>query len=456
MPVNYVNSSNSRSPLPSGGNGDLGSFEAARGAFNLKFKTPLRDNVKDMAPPPPAPAPPSPAPPPPPAPPADAGSADWQTFVAGNATGDAPPDLQPPPGTTAADIDKVDPGLLQNINKMKWNGAPEGDLFAQQHGFKDLNDMLTSKSPEAAKATAELAWDAKAANNATEADGAARPDAERNSNMLSGIRDGGEVDPGSTGAILQDKIVHSESINGKTTFASKRTYADGESISNATMVGNRIADVFKEILQVICPPMADLIQMAQDGATKVRDEHAGDKAAAADDTKTVQEDGKTFGKDFGEFVATSLADLIPGVGEALGAAVKVAQTAGKAAGDVAKGGGEIARDGAKGGGEVAGEVGSAIPKSSISDLKNKLQDELFGQDFVEQLTGIPKNATKEEKQEYVKQKINDQVNNVMQQLGFPQNGAPPSTQQGGSNDDLATLLAQLQTEVGNLPQPQPS
>jgi len=406
MPVGHINSANSQSLLSPGGSGDLGSFEAARVAFNSKFKTPLRNSVKDTAPPPP--------------PPANAGSADWQTFVAGNVTGDAPPDLQPPPGTTSADIDNMHPGLLQNINKMKWNGKPEGDLFAQQHGFKDLKDMLNSKSPEAAKATAELAWDAKAANNATEADGAARPDTERNSDTLSGIRDSGEVDPGSTGAILQDKIVHGQSMNGKTTFASERTYADGESISNATMVGNRIADVFKEILGAFIPPIADLIQMAQDGATKVRDEHVGDKDAAGIDAKTVQEDAKNFGKDFGEFVATALADLIPGVGEALGVALKVAQTASKVGGDVVKGGGELAKT-------VGREAGSAI-----SDLKNKLRDELLGDNFVQQLRGMPKNATREEKEEYVKQKINDQVNNVMQQLGFPQlgfpqNGTPPST-----------------------------
>ena len=430
MAVGYVGNANAYSPPPAGGNNPD------------EFAKFLANRKQAAAPPPPAPPPPS-----------SQGSADWNAFANSNGpnaqpvTGDAPSDLQPPPGTTAAQIDAMNPGLLDNVNKMKWNGTPEGDLYAQQHGFKNLKDMLSSNSPEAAKATAQLAWDAKAANNAGEAGAPSDyiPDSRKGSNMLTGIRGSGEVDPHSTGAILQDKIVHGQSMNGKVTSETSRTYADGSCKSNATMVGNKIAGFFKEVLGAIIPPMKDLIQMAQDGAEKERDQHAGDRVAAHHDDDNVKQDAKDFGKDVAEFGAQALADLIPGVGEAVTAGLMAARV-GRAAGKVGEGAEKAGTDAAKAGDSVKGATQDGIDtiKKTVTDVVDKIQDKMFSNDFIQSLTKVSKDATPEEKRAYVKEKVKEAVDQVQQQLGLPQSNTPQSQQNGGANE---SVLAQLLSEV---------
>ena len=364
----------------------------------------------------------------------------------GTATGNPPDNLTLPPGTTAADVANMNGGLLNNLNQLHiQDGTPAGDAAAQKYGYKDMKTLLADKSPQAAAAAGKILWAARACNNLKEADGADRPAKEQSANTLSGITSHHEADNGSTSGAFQNWL-KGTSIQSQHVFATSRTHADGEGMSNAQIIGNRIAGVFKKIFSFICPPVSDLIQMAQDGAEKIRDNHVGDKDAAAHDSAAIKQDGKNFGKDFGEFAANAALMLVPGAGEVglmARGAEDVAETGAK---DAAESG---AKDAARSGAKDAASDASEAP--DLSSLKDKLKDLLFGDDFSSKLTGLPKDATPQEIKDHVKKKLQQHLNDLLQQLAPPQNGNPNTAQSSQEQ-----LLAQLEQILMLLESSQPS
>jgi hypothetical protein len=377
----------------------------------------------------------------------------------GTATGNPPDNLTLPSGTTAADVANMNGGLLNNLNQLHLqDGTPAGDAAAQKYGYKDMKTLLADKSPQAAAAAGKILWAARACNNMKEADGADRPAKEQSANSLSGITSHHEADNGSTSGAFQNWLEKGTSIQSQHVFATKRTHADGEGMTNAQIIGNRIAGVFKKIFSAICPPISDLIQMAQDGAEKIRDNHVGDKDAAAHDTAAIKQDGKNFGKDFGEFAANAALMLVPGAGE-VGLMAKGAE-------DVAETG---AKDAAESGAKDAAKSGTKDPASDASSLRNqlqnlgdnfksklddlpknatpqeirdyvkkKLQNLMFGDNFKSKLDDLPKNATPQEIKDYVKRKLKDHQNDLLQQL------APPPNGNANANSSQERQLAQMQ------------
>jgi hypothetical protein len=426
-----------------------------------RIETILNNEEAAAANPPPAPAPPpadsqAPADPssadsstPPPNTPPDTSNWTPQQFQTalqnGTAIGNPPDNLTLPPGTTAADVATQNGGLLNNLNKLHiQNGTPAGDAAAQKYGYKDMKTLLADKSPQAAAAAGKILWAARASNNVPEADGSARPAQERSANTLSAVSSKHQASDGGTGGVFQNWL-KGQSIQSQNVHASSRTYADGGGKSNATIIGNRIAGVFKKIFSFVCPPISDLIQTAQDGATKVRDASVGDKDAESHDKAALKQDGKNFGKDFGEFAANAALMLVPGAGEAALAARGAADVAETGAKDAAETG---AKDAAESGAKDAAKSGTKDPASDASQgpdgssLKDKLQNLLFGDDFKSQLTGLPKDATPQEIMDHVKEKLEHHLNDLLQQL------APPPPQRNG-NDNAAQssqiqLLAQLE------------
>jgi hypothetical protein len=408
-----------------------------------RIETILNNEEAAAANPPPAPADPSSADSstPPPNTPPDTSNWTPQQFQTalqnGTATGNPPDNLTLPPGTTAADVATYNGGLLNNLNKLHLqDGTPAGDAAAQKYGYKDMKTLLADKSPQAAAAAGKILWAARACNNMKEADGADRPAKEQSANTLSGITSKHQADNGSTSGAFQNWLEKGTSIQSQHVFATKRTHADGEGMTNAQIIGNRIAGVFKKIFSAICPPISDLIQMAQDGAEKIRDNHVGDKDAAAHDTAAIKHDGKNFGKDFGEFAANAALMLVPGAGEAALAARGAADVAETGAKDAAESG---AKDAAKSGTKDPASDASQGP--DVSSLKDKLQNLLFGDDFKSQLTGLPKDATPQEIMDHVKKKLKHHLNDLLQQL------APPPQRNGNDNAAQSSqiqLLAQLE------------
>jgi hypothetical protein len=447
------NPSNSYAPPPPG-TGDSNAF-AAQVAF-----------LKTQAPPDPPPTPPPATPPTPP--PADTSPHDLQALQGGKVTGDPPDQVTLPPGTTAANITQGNGGrdgkMLESLNDTKWHGTGLGDLAAQKYGFKDMKTLLADNSPQAAQAAAKILWAARASNNVKEADGADRPENDRNSDSLSATRNGDAFN-GGTAAVFQNWVKDGRSISDQTVFKTDRTYADGGGRSAIETIGLHIADAFKKIAEIFCPPLKDLIQMAEDGAEKVRDKHVGDQHAAANDTKAIEQDGKNFGKDAAIFAT----NFIPGVGEiASGAARAVemgvnlgkdaaeigSKAGGKAAGAAGRGGEDVAETAGKAGSE-AREIGQSGVQS-LSQFQDELLDKLLGSDFMKKLAGLPKEATLEKKKEFIKQKIDEQVSGVLQQYGVPQQGSPVSQQDSGLEAQLAALRDDLKTLLTSLKQDLPS
>jgi hypothetical protein len=374
--------------------------------------------------------------------------ADYLTALQnGTASGNPPDDLTLPPGTTAADVAGMNGGLLNNLNDLHiQDGTPAGDAAAQKYGYKDMKTLLADTSPQAAAAAGKILWAARACNNMTEADGAARPADEQNANTLSGITSHHEADNGSTSGAFQNWL-KGTSIQSQTVFATSRTHADGQGMSNAEIIGNKIAGVFKKIFSFICPPISDLIQMAQDGAEKIRDDHVGDKDAASHDSAKIKQDGKNFGTDFAEFAVNAALMVVPGAGE-VGMAAKGAEEAAETGAKVG------AEDGAKAASKAAGSDGKdaasaardikpAAAMPDASSLADGLKNLIFGDDFKSKLTGLPKHATRKQKEDYVNEKVQDHMNDLVQQLVPPQNGNRKTPQNGGSASEREELLALL-------------
>ncbi len=230
-----------------------------------------------------------------------------QTLLNGDATGDPPADLTLPPDADVGQVIGANGGL---IDKLNWHdtqqGVPVGDALAAKESdgryttMAALESAAKSGDPEARAALAKVAWAAQACNNVTEQDGALRPEDERHASTLAGYTSlkGGDANHGTPAGIMQDYIEHGQSITGQTTLATQRTYADGTPKSNATIIGEKIAGFFEKLFSFICPPLGDLVKMAVDGATEIRDKSVGDSDAANHDDQAVKEDGKNFGKDF--------------------------------------------------------------------------------------------------------------------------------------------------------------
>jgi hypothetical protein len=381
----------------------------------------------------------------------------------GTASGNPPDNLTLPPGTTAADVAKMNGGLLNNLNNLHiQNGTGAGDAAAQKYGYKDLKTLLADPSPQAAAAAGKILWAARASNNATEQDGSARPAQEQSANTLSGITHGHQADDGSTSGIFQQWLQGQNSIQAQTTRATSRTYADGGGKSNATIVGEKIAGVFKKIFSVICPPISDLIQTAEDGATKDRDKSVGDKDAESHDEAALKQDGKNFGKDFGEFAANAALMIVPGAGEAALAARGAADVAETGAKDAVETGAKDAtKDAAKSGDKDPASSASSLKnrlqnlsddvKSKFADLpknatpqeikdylKKKLQDLMFGDSFKSKLADMPKDLTPQEIKDYLKKKLHKHQNELLQQL------APPPNGNTNANSSQEQQLAQMQ------------
>jgi hypothetical protein len=362
----------------------------------------------------------------------------------GTAIGNPPDNLTLPPGTTAADVANLNGGLINNLNKLHiQNGTPAGDAAAQKYGYKDMKTLLADKSPQAAAAAGKILWAARASNNVPKADGSPRPAQEQSANTLSAVSSKHEASDGGTGGIFQQWLQGQNTIQAQTTKATSRTYEDGGGKSNATIIGNKIAGAFKKVFSFICPPLADVIQMAQDGATKARDKSVGDKDAAAHDSAALKQDGKNFGKDFAEFAV----NFIPGVGE-VGMAAKGVEDVAKGAEDIAKGA-EDAGKGAKGAADTgAKDVGDTGAKDlsqapGISSLKDSLQNLIFGDNFKSKLTDLPEDATPQEIKDHVKQKLEDHLNDLLQQLNPPQSGNPNAAQ--NNQEQLLEALLQILT-----------
>ena len=451
------------------------SDESALQSLINKFQTTVNNDEAALENPPPAPADPSSADSSTPAANTPPDTSNWtpQQFLTalqnGTAVGNPPDNLTLPPGTTAADVANENGGLINNLNKLHiQNGTPAGDAAAQKYGYKDMKTLLADKSPQAAAAAGKILWAARASNNAPEQDGSARPAQEQSANTLSAVSSKHQASDGGTGGIFQQWLQGQNSIQNPTTKATSRTYADGGGKSNATIVGEKIAGVFKKVFSFICPPISDLIQTAEDGATKDRDASVGDKDAESHDKAALKQDGKNFGKDFGEFAANAALMIVPGAGEAALAARGVADVAETGAKDVAETGAkDAAETGAKDAAKDTAKSGDKDPASSASSLKNrlqnlgddvkskfadlpknatpqeikdylkkKLQDLMFGDNFKSKLADLPKNP--EQAKEYVKKKLKDHQNDLLQQLAPPPNGNP------NANSSQEQQLAQMQ------------
>jgi hypothetical protein len=176
----------------------------------------------------------------------------------------------------------------------------------------------------------------------------------------------------------------------------------------------QVGDFFKKIFSIICPPIADLIQMAQDGTEKIRDEHVGDHAAAAHDKANLKKDGRQFGGDFGQLVATTAAECV--MPEA-GAALKVAEEA-KAAGTAIKTGVKGAKAGskaAKSGGKEGSATRDLLPGGGTPEIP-RLTDLIMSK-----LTGAPKDSTWKESVHHVKAKVKAKVEDLKEQFKQPNN-----------------------------------
>jgi hypothetical protein len=379
---------------------------------------------------------------------------DLAALQNGTATGNPPDDLTLPPGTTAADVAAMNGGLINNLNQLHvQGGTPAGDAAAQKYGYKDMKTLLADPSPAAAAAAGKILWAARACNNLKEADGADRPAKETSANTLSGIHKHGAYD-GSTSSAFQNWLQKGTSIQSQTVFATGKTHADGEAMSNAQIIGAKIAGFFKKIFKAICPPLADLIQMAQDGAEKIRDKHVGDNDAASHDEAAIKKDGKNFGTDLAEFAATAALDVVaPEAEVGIQVAEEAVETGVK---DGAKAASKAAESGGKDARSAARDVEPAGAMPDLSSLKDGLKNLIFGDDFKSKLTGLPKHATRQEKEEYVKEKVKDHLNDLLQQLAPPQNGNQKTAQKGDSASDQAELLAQLTQMLTALESPQPS
>jgi hypothetical protein len=360
----------------------------------------------------------------------------------GTATGSPPDDLTLPPGTTAADVAGMNGGLLNNLNKGHVNsGAGAGDAAAQMYGYKDMKTLLADPSPAAAAAAGKILWAARACNNLTEADGAPRPADEQSANTLGGVDWKHRMVTGGSANVFQSWIEKGTPIAGQHVFATSRTHADGSALSHGQYIGHQIAGFFKKVFSFICPPISDLIQMAEDGSEKIRDQHVGDKDAASHDEAAIKKDGKNFGTDFAELAANAALDVVaPEAEVGVKVAEEAAETGAKAG---AKEATKAAESGSKDVASAARDVEPAGGMLDASSLTNKLKDLMFGDDFKSKLTGLPKHATRKEKEDYVKEKVEDHLNDLLQQLAPPPNGNQKTAQGGESASDQAELLAQL-------------
>lgn len=368
------------------------------------------------------------------------------TLYNGDATGDPPDDLTLPDNVDVQKLLDANDGLLGSLNKYKLQDGKTGvgDALAKKFGYDKLDTLIDAAKhgdKNAQNALGKVAWAAQACNNVTEEDGALRPEKERHKGELAGYTSKREADNGSPAGIMQDYLEHGQSITDATTKATARTYADGTAKSNATIVGEKIAGAFKKALSFICPPMSDLIQMAEDGATKIRDQAAGDEDAAHHDSEKIKQDGKTFGEDFGMQAVTALADL---AGPEAGAALMAARTA------IRDGVKQGVKDGAEAGEKLldAGKKGVSEGERSVSEAKDKAWDDFatsllkdsgesdLGSWVRKQLTDLPKDATREEKKAYIKDKLEEHLSDI---LDLGQSYIPQDNNQ--QNDETRTNQA---------------
>jgi hypothetical protein len=247
----------------------------------------------------------------------------------------------------------------------------------------------------------------------TEADGAQRPPNEQSANTLAGVNWTRAMVSGSPAGAFGAWINSNTSIDGQHVSAGKWTHADGTALSHGQYTGNQVANVFKKVFSFICAPIADLIQMTQDGAEKIRDKRVGDKDAAAHDEERIKQDGKNLGKDAGELLANAALDFVaPEAGVALKVTEEAVETGVKAG--VKAGVKEAGSKAPKSAGKDAAGLPArdVLPASVLPDASG-----LTGR-ILSKSTGAAKDLTSVD---HVKAKVKEKVKDLKEQFTQPQN-----------------------------------
>lgn len=295
-------------------------------------------------------------------------TAAQQNTIDGNSTELPAEDEKAPPGMTAADIGKLDNGLLGHLGNQNLQGkGGVADLLAQKAGGADAGSLKTDP---------DVAWRVYktlvAFKNEKEASGKSVPDSVVHDGRVDGMP-GKDALRGTNMGDIQDYLLHGRAPSSLQTGGDTSIYAnaDGTDKSGAQVVGEKFKKVaLKILLPILLAPL-----MLIPGVGEAAEGAAIGAEAAAAGAEAGAEAGAAAGAEAGAAGAEGVAE---GAGEAgaEGAGEAGAEGVGETAG---QGLGEAGVQGGVGEGSMAQQMVQALLNQVRNQLEDQLKDQLRDQ-----------------------------------------------------------------------------